>query len=116
MRTSTIAVPSCPTSATPLDTGYDGSMPHTSGEGFAHEALAPISPPGARVGWRALSVCCVGLVGEEVIWMYDIGEKPGVGRYCCTSCGWSVNLDDGSDRLPPCGSCGKGPQTKYNSC
>jgi hypothetical protein len=33
--------------------------------------------------------------------MYDIGEKPGVGRYCCTSCGWSVNLDDGSDRLPP---------------
>lgn len=48
--------------------------------------------------------------------MYDIGEKPGVGRYCCTSCGWSVNLDDGSDRLPPCGSCGKGQQTKYNSC
>jgi len=75
-----------------------------------------IPPPGARPGWRALSVCCVGLVGEEVIWMYDIGEKPGVGRYCCTSCGWSVNLDDGSDRLPPCGSCGKGQQTKYNSC
>lgn len=25
---------------------------------------------------------------------YSIGEKPGVGRYCCTNCGWSVYLDD----------------------
>lgn len=53
---------------------------------------------------------------KEVIYMYDIGEKPGVGRYCCTNCGWSVNVDDASDRLPPCGSCGKGQHTQYNPC
>jgi ribosomal protein S27AE len=57
-----------------------------------------------------------GLTSKEVIEMYDIGEKPGIGRYCCTNCGWSVNLDDASDRLPPCGSCGKGQHTKYNRC
>ncbi|WP_323742521.1 zinc ribbon-containing protein [Nocardioides islandensis] len=53
---------------------------------------------------------------KEVIELYDIGEKPGIGRYCCTNCGWSVNLDDASDRLPPCGSCGKGQDTTYNRC
>lgn len=53
---------------------------------------------------------------KEVIEMYDIGEKPGIGGYCCTNCGWSVNLNDASDRLPPCGSCGKGQHTKYNRC
>lgn len=47
---------------------------------------------------------------------YDIGEQPGVGRYCCTNCGWSVYLDDADDRLPPCGSCGKGQDTKYERC
>jgi len=47
--------------------------------------------------------------------MYDIGEQPGVGRYCCNSgCGWSVYLDDASDRLPPCGNCGAGQNIKYN--
>lgn len=44
---------------------------------------------------------------------YDVGEKPGKGTYQCTSCNWKVRLDDDSDRLPPCGSCGKGQQTKY---
>src|SRR5690606_13804331 len=53
---------------------------------------------------------------EEVIRIYDIGEKPGVGRYCCTTCGWSVQLDDATDRLPPCGSCGRGQNTTYNRC
>ena len=47
---------------------------------------------------------------------HDIGEKPGKGRYCCTNCNWSVVLDDDSDRLPPCGSCGSGQQTKYEDC
>lgn len=47
---------------------------------------------------------------------YDIGEKPGKGKYCCTNCSWSVVLDDSTDRLPPCGSCGKGQQTKYKDC
>lgn len=47
---------------------------------------------------------------------HDIGEKPGVGRYCCTNCGWSVYLDDPDDRLPPCGSCGKGQDTTYRHC
>ncbi len=42
---------------------------------------------------------------------YSIGEKPGVGTYQCVNCGWSVTLDDTDDRLPPCGSCGKGQQT-----
>lgn len=37
----------------------------------------------------------------------NVGTKPGRGRYCCTHCNWSVVLDDDSDRLPPCGNCGK---------
>lgn len=46
--------------------------------------------------------------------MYDIGEKPGKGTYRCTKCNtWTVRLDDDSDRLPPCGNCGRGQQVKY---
>jgi ribosomal protein S27AE len=48
--------------------------------------------------------------------MYDVGEKPGVGRYCCSDCDWSVYLNDASDRLPPCGKCGKGQNTNYRRC
>ncbi len=48
--------------------------------------------------------------------MYDVGEKPGIGTYCCTSCTWKVHLDQASDRLPPCGICGKGQNTKYVRC
>lgn len=44
---------------------------------------------------------------------YNIGEKPGVGTYKCVDCGWKVTLDDADDRLPPCGNCGKGQQTRY---
>ena len=47
---------------------------------------------------------------------YNIGEKPGKGTYCCTSCNWRVTLDDSDDRLPPCGSCGKGQNTTYRRC
>lgn len=39
--------------------------------------------------------------GGEIAEVHDIGEKPGVGRYCCTNCGWSVYLDNTDDRLPP---------------
>ncbi len=45
--------------------------------------------------------------------MHSIGEKPGKGTYACTNCNWQVRLDDDSDRLPPCGKCGKGQHTKY---
>lgn len=46
--------------------------------------------------------------------LYDIGEKPGKGTYRCTNCGtWEVTLDEDSDRLPPCGDCGKGQKVKY---
>lgn len=46
--------------------------------------------------------------------MYDIGEKPGKGAYKCTSCNsWTVTLDDTSDKLPPCGTCGPGQKVKY---
>lgn len=45
--------------------------------------------------------------------MYSIGEKPGKGTYKCTSCNWSVTLDDDSDTLPPCGICGKGQKIQY---
>jgi hypothetical protein len=48
--------------------------------------------------------------------MHDIGEKPGVGRYCCTKCDWSVRLNDADDRLPPCGNCGAGQHIKYKRC
>jgi transposase InsO family protein len=49
---------------------------------------------------------------------YDIGEKPGKGRYCCTTDGsaWSVTPDVDSDVLPPCGTCGAGQTTKYQDC
>ena len=45
-----------------------------------------------------------------------IGEQPGVSDYCCTNCNWRVHLDDATDRLPPCGSCGRGQQTSYERC
>ncbi len=48
--------------------------------------------------------------------MYNVGEKPGKGTYCCTDCDWKVTLDDDSDQLPPCGNCGKGQNTKYEKC
>ena len=57
----------------------------------------------------------IGPTKKEAL-MPSIGEQPGVGRYCCTNCSWSVTLDDASDRLPPCGSCGKGQQTEYRFC
>lgn len=48
---------------------------------------------------------------------YNIGEKPGKGKYCCNNCNkWSVTLDDTTDTLPPCGNCGKGQNTTYNRC
>ena len=47
---------------------------------------------------------------------HTIGETPGVGRYCCADCNWAVRLDDPSDRLPPCGSCGAGQNTTYYNC
>ncbi len=40
--------------------------------------------------------------------MYKAGEKPGKGTYICTNCGNDVNLDDDSDRLPPCPNCSNG--------
>lgn len=48
--------------------------------------------------------------------MHNVGEQPGVGRYCCVDCDWSVKLDDADDRLPPCGKCGAGHQTRYRRC
>jgi hypothetical protein len=48
--------------------------------------------------------------------MYNIGEKPGKGTYCCTTCGWRVTLDDDDDRLPPCGRCEPGQRTTYQRC
>lgn len=45
--------------------------------------------------------------------MYNIGEKPGKGTYCCVKCGQRVTLDDADDRLPPCPNCDKGP---YQRC
>jgi DNA-directed RNA polymerase subunit RPC12/RpoP len=44
--------------------------------------------------------------------MYNIGEKPGKGTYCCTKCGEDVKLDDDDDRLTPCPKCGGGPYTR----
>ena len=44
---------------------------------------------------------------------YNIGEIPGKGTYKCTNCNWQVTLDDSTDRLPPCGNCGKGQNTQY---
>ena len=47
--------------------------------------------------------------------IYNVGQKPGKGIYTCTTpnCNWTVRLDDDSDRLPPCGNCGKGQNTQY---
>ena len=47
---------------------------------------------------------------------YDIGEEPGAGTYCCTNCGWEVELDDDTDELPPCGNCGSGQSIEYEEC
>lgn len=49
--------------------------------------------------------------------MYDIGEKPGIGWYCCSNgCTWRVHLDDHDDALPPCGNCPRGSTVKYYRC
>lgn len=48
--------------------------------------------------------------------MYSIGEKPGTGDYCHTSCGWKVHLDNRDDSLPPYGNFGAGPNTRYDRC
>lgn len=48
--------------------------------------------------------------------MYDTGEKPGKGDYCCSNCGWKVHLDDETDTLPPRGTCGKDQVTTYSKC
>ena len=48
--------------------------------------------------------------------MYNVGEKPGKGHYCCINCNWRVYLDQDSDRLPPCGNCGRGQNTRYTRC
>lgn len=43
---------------------------------------------------------------------YDIGEKPGKGTYQCQF-DHTVVLDQNSDALPPCSSCGSGQHTKW---
>ncbi|WP_069875343.1 rubredoxin-like protein [Fusibacter sp. 3D3] len=43
---------------------------------------------------------------------YKTGEKPGKGSYTCTNCSTIVNLDDDSDRLPPCPKCNGVEYTK----
>lgn len=48
--------------------------------------------------------------------LFNIGEKPGIGAYCCTACPWGVYLNDATDVLPPCGNCGKGQNTQYRRC
>jgi len=37
--------------------------------------------------------------------VYKCGEKPGIGRYVCISCGEDLHLDDATDVLPPCAKC-----------
>lgn len=37
--------------------------------------------------------------------MPTTGEKPGIGTYKCKNCGTLVNLDEESDKLPPCPNC-----------
>lgn len=46
--------------------------------------------------------------------MFSIGEKPGKGTYECVSCKgkWKINLEENAP-LPPCGTCGKGQEVKY---
>lgn len=54
---------------------------------------------------------------EQPMASYEIGEQPGVGKYCCENCSdWSVELDDDSDKLPPCGKCGPGQEITYTDC
>ena len=36
---------------------------------------------------------------------YHTGEKPGKGKYKCTKCGQTVELNDNTDTLPPCPKC-----------
>ena len=41
------------------------------------------------------------------------GENPGNGRYECQNCGWEVRIRDVGDKLPHCGRCSNGDETKY---
>ena len=39
--------------------------------------------------------------------LFKTGSQPGKGRYICAACKNDVNLDDDTDRLPPCAKCKK---------
>lgn len=36
---------------------------------------------------------------------YNAGEKPGVGTYICTVCGYEVEIKDANEELPICPVC-----------
>jgi len=38
--------------------------------------------------------------------MSKTGESPGIGTYTCTDCGQVLELDNKTDKLPPCPLCG----------
>lgn len=42
--------------------------------------------------------------GDDMM-VYKCGEKPGIGRYVCISCGEDLHLNDATDVLPPCAKC-----------
>ncbi len=43
------------------------------------------------------------------------GDKAPPGRYCCSNCGWSIQLD-WFEPLPPCGNCEMSANTSYREC
>lgn len=44
--------------------------------------------------------------GDDLM-AYKCGQKPGIGRYVCTSCGEDLHLNNTNDVLPPCANCNK---------
>ncbi len=46
--------------------------------------------------------------------IYNVEDKPGQGIYECLFCLWTAKLED-NEKLPVCGNCKKGENTKYAS-
>ena len=74
----------------------------------ADNSTAPLSPKEMleykEMHWDNQPVLDKKLIKDKKL-VFECGNKPGAGRYMCTSCGKTLTLDASIDVLPPCSSC-----------
>lgn len=52
---------------------------------------------------------------QRISMRYNAGGRPGPGKFTCTTCGWSVQLDEEDEPLPACRNCPSGQNATYRS-